>query len=169
MDVQGPEKARPYLAKAKATFPTLVDEENQLGQVFGFKVIPNGLLIDEQGVIRYLREGGFDIRKPETAAIVGQWAEGSDLKDVEHTVGPSSDGRAGHGGDTKAMRRFREGIEVYREGRPQEAVALWREGLAFEPDNLIVRKQIWAVENPDRFYDGAVDYGWQREQIEAGR
>ena len=163
MDVQGPEKARPYLAKANATFPTLVDQENQLGQVFGFKVIPNGLLIDEQGVIRYLREGGFDIRKPDTAAIVEQWAAGSDLSDIDHTS------RGGGHGDTKAMRRFREGIELYREGRSQEAVALWREGLAFEPDNLIIRKQIWAVENPDRFYDGAVDYGWQREQIEAGR
>ncbi len=29
-------------------------------------------------------------------------------------------------------------------------------------------KQIWAVENPERFYEGGIDWGWQRRQTESG-
>ena len=50
-----------------------------------------------------------------------------------------------------------------------EAVAAWRRGVAVQPDNYVIRKQIWAVENPDRFYQGSVDYAWQKEQLDAGR
>ena len=46
---------------------------------------------------------------------------------------------------------------------------LWRKGVELEPDNYIIRKQNWAVENPDRFYEDKVDFDWQREQMEAGR
>ena len=48
-------------------------------------------------------------------------------------------------------------------------MAAWRRGVALQPDNYIIRKQIWAVENPDRFYQGQVDYAWQKEQLDAGR
>ena len=47
MDAQGAERARPYVEKAGATFETVVDEENTLGQLYGFRAIPNGFLIDE--------------------------------------------------------------------------------------------------------------------------
>ncbi len=64
---------------------------------------------------------------------------------------------------------FREGLQEYRAGNVEAAMTLWREGMALEPDNYIIRKQVWAVENPDRFYDAGVDYDWQRQQIEQGR
>ena len=41
---------------------------------------------------------------------------------------------------------------------------LWRRGRDLDPGNYLIRKQIWAVENPDKFYNGDVDYDWQREQ-----
>ena len=34
-----------------------------------------------------------------------------------------------------------------------------------DPSNWIIHKQIWAVENPDKFYEGNVDYNWQRQQL----
>jgi len=49
-----------------------------------------------------------------------------------------------------------------------DAMVEWKKGRDLEPDNWVIRKQIWAVENPERFYDGAVDTGWQLEQIERG-
>jgi hypothetical protein len=48
-------------------------------------------------------------------------------------------------------------------------MAAWREGVAIEPDNFNIRKQIWAIEHPDKFYDDKVDYAWQREQMERGQ
>jgi len=142
-------------------FPTVIDSENILGHVFNFKAIPNVVLIDPSGVIRYIRRG-FDIRKPEFAEIVENWAQG----DSE----PSD--RLDHQDATvtaEAMEHFREGLALYQDNKPEEAIAAWRRGVAIEPDNYIIRKQIWAVENPDRFYDGPVDYAWQKEQLDKGR
>ena len=161
MDAQGAEKARPYVEKAGATFTTVVDDENLLGQLYGFKAIPNGFLIDERGVVQYRRLGGFDIRRAETASTVEQWA--SERMVAESTEAP--DLGAGH---SQAIAHFREGLELYREGKVEEAIAQWRKGVELEPDNYIIRKQIWAVQNPDRFYSGSVDFDWQKEQIAQG-
>ncbi len=39
--------------------------------------------------------------------------------------------------------------------------------MAFVRDNLLIRKQIRAVENPAKFYSSDdVDYNWQTEQLE---
>ena len=66
---------------------------------------------------------------------------------------------------TDSNELFRQGQAAYRDGRVDEALVLWKQGVQLDPDNYIVRKQIWAVENPDRFYDGDVDYDWQRQQM----
>ena len=164
MDAQGPEKARPYVEMAGATFPTVVDEENILGQLYGFKAIPNGFLVDEEGILRYKKLGGFDIRKPETVSIVEQWISAPRL-DESLLLDEVELGRE----HSRANEHFRQGQSLYKQGKAREAVDEWRKGTALEPDNLIIRKQIWAVENPGRFYDGDVDYAWQMEQMAEGR
>lgn len=163
MDAQGADRARPYVERAGATFTTLVDEENLLGEMFDFKLIPNGILIDEDGIVRYMKVGGFDVRKPETAEVVEKWATGADL-DAADLVPEVPEATA----SARVMDLFREGKRLYSGGDVNGVVAKWREGLALDPKNYIIRKQIWAVENPDRFYDGAVDYDWQREQTAKG-
>ena len=142
-------------------FCTAIDSENILGHLFNFKAIPNVVLIDPSGVIRYIRRG-FDIRKPEFAKIVESWAYGdSGLDDqLDHKDTTVTD---------EAMQYFREGLALYQNNKPGEALAAWRRGVAVEPDNYIIRKQIWAVENPDRFYDGPIDLAWQKEQLDNGR
>ena len=40
LDAQGPEKPRPFAEKAGCEFTTIVDEENLLGQLYGFKAVP---------------------------------------------------------------------------------------------------------------------------------
>ena len=163
MDAQGAEKARPYVDKAGATFKTVVDEENLLGQLYGFKAIPNGFLIDEQGVVRYKKLGGFDIRKAETSAVVKEWAAGSDLS------GSVGDPDAEPGSElSESNALLRQGLELYRRGEVAEAIAVWRKGISLDPANYILRKQVWAVENPDKFYEGDIDYGWQKEQTAKG-
>ena len=68
---------------------------------------------------------------------------------------------------TEATARFQLGLILLEGGKKQEAMAEWRKALALDPQNWIIHKQIWAVEHPDKFYDGGVDYGWQKEQLEA--
>ncbi len=160
MDAQGPDRVRPYVQAAGATFTTLVDQDNRLGQLFGFRAIPNGILVDEQGLVRYQRLGGFDIRRPETADLVERWAAGSNLE----LDSPAQVGMTPGSEHSRSNAVFQKGMGLYSSGKVKEALATWREAVALDPDNYIIRKQIWAVENPERFYAGDIDYGWQRER-----
>ncbi|MCC7485682.1 MAG: tetratricopeptide repeat protein [Burkholderiales bacterium] len=49
-------------------------------------------------------------------------------------------------------------------GRKDEAIAAWRNGLEADPMNFTLRKQIWMVQFPDRFYP-EIDMRFQVEQI----
>jgi len=164
IDAQGGDKARPYVERASATFTTVVDEENLLSRLYGFKAIPNGLLIDEGGVIRHKEFGGFDIREARTADLLERWAR----EGPWDAPALSAEDEAVTVGHARSMMHFQEGLELYRAGRASEAMARWREGVRISPENWVIRKQIWAVEHPDRFYGPSVDYDWQREQVEKG-
>ena len=158
VDLQGPEKARPYHDQASAEFVTVVDEQNSLARVFGYRAIPNGILVDETGRLQFQKYGGFDVKNAETRDLVSDFFSDGQISGQSDTsfTGPASD-------------HLERGLAHYRNGDIEQARAVWREGISVDPDNLNMRKQLWAVENPDKFYSGKVDYGWQREQIEQGR
>ena len=67
----------------------------------------------------------------------------------------------------EANARFQLGLTLLEVGKKAEAMSEWRKALALDPKNWIIHKQIWAVEHPDKFYDGNVDFGWQKAQLEA--
>ena len=48
----------------------MVDSTGQLGRLFDFDVVPNGLFVDDQGTPRLIDIGGFDIRRPEVGPQV---------------------------------------------------------------------------------------------------
>ena len=154
---------RSYVERAGATFTTLVDRGNVLSDLYGFRAVPNGFLIDERGIVRFAQLGGFDIGRRETAEMLERWVSGHSPEQAG--AEPKGGLGAGH---SQANALFREGLEHYRDGRTGEALALWRRGLELDPGNYLIRKQIWAVENPERFYEGDVDYDWQREQTARG-
>ena len=68
---------------------------------------------------------------------------------------------------TEAAARFRLGLVLLEVGKKEEAMVEWRKALALDPQNWIIHKQIWAVEHPDKFYEGDVNYDWQKAQLEA--
>ena len=112
--------------------------------------------------MRFSALGGFDIRRSETAEVLERWlSRRSDAPDGEE----STDVDSGH---SEANAIFREGLELFNAGSTDEALTRWRQGLELDPNNYLIRKQIWAVENPERFYEGDVDYAWQHEQIAKG-
>ncbi len=63
-----------------------------------------------------------------------------------------------------ATRERGEQDSLLVQGRTEEAMAEWRKALALDPGNWIIHQQIWAVEHPEAFYEGAVDYDWQKQQ-----
>ncbi len=112
LDLQGADKARPFAEKAKATYVTVVDGENLLGQLYGFKAVPNGFLIDEEGVVRYKKLGGFDIRKGEFADIVDRWVDSPSLD--ESLQAAEAELSEDH---SRAIDLFRDGLKLYRQGK----------------------------------------------------
>ena len=154
---------RRYVEKAGSKLTTLVDQENILSDLYGFRAVPNGFLIDEKGIVRFSQLGAFDVRRRETAEILERWVSGqSQALAGEESAGVLDPEHS------QANATFREGLDLYKAGKTGEALTRWRQGLELDPDNYLIRKQIWAVENPERFYEGDVDYNWQREQFARG-
>ena len=127
--------------------------------------VPNCILIDECGVVEYMRYGGFDIRKDSFKKIVWDWGKGSLAEDYSREDGSE---KAKSNRKTKADRYFRRGVNLYRQGLVNAALDQWKNGCAIDPTNWVIRKQIWALEHPEKFYEGSVDYCWQQEQVDKG-
>jgi tetratricopeptide (TPR) repeat protein len=64
---------------------------------------------------------------------------------------------------------FRIGKVLLKQGKKYEALLELKKAWKLDPDNWIIHKQIWAIENPERFYEGNVDYDWQKRQVEQGK
>ena len=198
MDVQGADLARPYVDIAQAEYANLVDAENILGDLIGFKAVPNTILIDEAG--RYqgmvspdeakewasaersedavaapastsVSTGAGRIRGLEARAdlLPRDAAAQSALAEGYHAAGRDEEAEAAYRlaltlGAADAPTHFRYGRLLLSQGRTEEGVASLKRALAVDPGNYVIRKQIWAVENPDRFYDGGIDWDWQKQQ-----
>ena len=107
-----------------------------------------------------------NVKNQETLAMLEKWLSDPDynavlLNDIKLSSKPTLKTNA------EASARFQLGLVLLEGGKKQEAMAEWRKALTLDPQNWIIHKQIWAVENPDKFYDGDVDYGWQKAQLEA--
>ncbi|MBV7338609.1 tetratricopeptide repeat protein [Chloroflexi bacterium TSY] len=163
IDFQGVEKVRPFVEQANATYPTVIDAENSLGLYFGFKAVPNAVFVDEAGIVRYTKFGGFDIRKAEDRQLADDFISRAEAGSLD------AEAKDANGFESQeAFDHFYQGLELYRAGNAQSAIEEWRKAIKLEPDNWIIRKQVWAMENPERFYAGPVDFDWQREQIANG-
>ena len=200
-----PDRPRPYAEHLP--FPTVVDSAGQLGRLLDFDVVPNGLFVDELGVLRLCHIGGFDIRRPEVGPQVDALLEADfsqteselplgplhqealelEVLRVELASNPDDAGlqfalgeallREGRLAEAEATLRraavldptdwsakFGLGTALYQQGRTVEALASWRDALKLDPPNFTVRKQIWMVEHPEKFYP-TIDFDWQREQL----
>jgi hypothetical protein len=157
----GGENARPYVEAAKTTFPTAIDDSGITAVAFGFKVVPNGLLVDANGIIRYAKYGGFEINHPEDVAAVTRFAAGGDpgpspASDVPYELS---------GLELELVATHLRLARVFDSlGRVDEAVGEWQAALRIDPRNFVVRKQIWAARHPEKFHP-AIDFAWQAVQL----
>jgi len=195
VDVQGADVARPYYEKHSVTFPRLVDQENRLGAVFGLSAVPNTHVIDEAGLFRGAGVGQDEIeallRESVVAGLDASAARLSLDELAARAEAHPDDATAlvAYADALRNTRRTAEAVPVYERAlkaderclpayfglssahladgdKVQAAEALKRARKLF-PKNWIVRKQIWAIEHPERFYEDKVDYGWQKEQLAA--
>lgn len=161
MEHGGAALARPFVQAAGASFPTAVDETGLTAIVFGFKAVPNGVLVDEAGIVRYAKYGGFSVDKVDDLSAVKRFARGEDS-------GPSPDDttpyRLGALENELVATKLRLGRLLAAQGQLEEAVEEWRSALRIDPANLVIRKQIWSALHPEKFHP-TIDWDWQRVQF----
>ncbi len=164
VDVAGPDAARPYVEKAKVTYPVWIDRALAVPSAVGETVIPLVLVFDRDGTLLLVTRGGPTKRVVEAvrAALASAKAPAG-AAPPSRTAEPGSAAKARV--ETPVQKLMRRADGELRKGARKEALATLREAWALEPMNWLVRKQIWAIESPERFYEGGVDFRWQTEQI----
>ena len=122
-------------------------------------------MIDEAG--RLVKAPfNVNVKNQKHLAMLEKWLSDPDYNtELFHNMKPSNKPPAKT--NAEAAARFQLGLVLLEGGKKKEAMAEWRKALALDPKNWIIHKQIWAVEHPDKFYKGGVDYGWQKTQLEA--
>jgi hypothetical protein len=64
LDTEGPDTARPFVEQAHAEHPSLIDVGHLVDELFGVVNVPNGVWIDEEGMIVRPAEPAFPGRNP---------------------------------------------------------------------------------------------------------
>ena len=162
-DAQGTEVARPWVEKAGGTYRALLDQRNQIGNAYNLKFVPVGILVDGEG--RLVRPvGSVNIDDETFYEELKEWAETGVIPAAWH-AGESAEVRPLTGGEQEADARFQLAIVLLDQGKREAAIAELKEAFKLDPKNWLIRKQLWAIETPEAFYEGDVDYGWQKEQM----
>ena len=163
-DAQGAGVARPWVEKAGGTYRALLDQHNVIGRACGLKYVPVGILVDEEG--RLVRAvGGVNIDQEDFRRQLSAWVETGAIP----PAWIESDSQAGAPAltpdEAEADARFQLAIVLLERDQRAEALAELRRAVRLDPQNWVIRKQMWAIEKPEAFYAGEVDYGWQKEQM----
>lgn len=154
-DAKGEETARPTVEASGAEFPVMLDTTSSLGTAFGSQLVPFGVFVDGDGIVRMVDvSGAFDIGDPRVRMNLERFLAGEPVEE------PDNPGEM----NPRALELFAEGVSALDAGDREGALALWREGLEVDPDNFIIRSQIWSIEHPEKFWP-EVDRRWQEEQL----
>lgn len=152
-DAQGAARVRPVVRERGVEFPVLVDRASTLAAALEFQVVPTGIFVDD-GRIALRHPDDFEAADPRVRAALDAFLNGEPVPD--------------HAGEQRmrpaALDRFAAGVAAHADGDDAGALRLWREALEIDPENFLVRSQIWALEHPERFWP-VVDREWQEQQL----
>ena len=159
VDGQGAEVVKPFTKGT--TFTTLVDENNTLVNMFRFKVVPNGIFIDEEGTIRMIKEG-FKVENPVHVQAVEQLIN----KEVDKVEFESKQGKSDQSELQLqlAQTKFKLGMEYAKQKRNGEALKELDDAILLDPENFTIRKQRWYIRFPEKF-GNEIDFDWQQGQL----
>jgi hypothetical protein len=161
VDVQGAKTARPWVEKAKAEFPVLIDREARLADRLGVNYVPFAVWLDRDGrMIR--RPQPVNVTKDSHRMAITRWLKQD--RNLLTAVGQSDpEPPRGFASETARL-RFSLAAHFLGNGKSARALVQLRKARDADPRNWLIRKQIWAIDHPERFYQGKVDFAWQHEQ-----
>ena len=161
MDAQGGAKAKPFVDEAKLTIDSLVDRKGSLWERFDFQVVPLQLYFDETGRLIYQSRGSAegDVLERLDEALK------QPLRPPAERVAAASTQPATAERD-EAARLFEQGVVALDAGKSEDALGLWKQALSQDPENWLIRKQIWTLEAPEVFWGSdEIDYRWQKARM----
>ena len=156
-DVQGPARVRPIVEAAGIRYPVLLDPDSTLAAAFGFQITPSGVFVGPDGIVGYIHGSAhqqFDVADPRVRANLELHLAG------RPPVPLAEETRFRSG----ALEVFAQGAAHLATGDLAAAISAWRGALALDPDNFLIRSQIWVAEHPERFWP-VVDREWQEQQL----
>lgn len=162
VDLQGAEVVKPYATDK--SFTTVIDSENKLANYLGFKVVPNGIFIDKEGVIRLIKRS-FYVSNPDHINAVEKLINGEAEKVVLDNEIYHSMNFASNAETLLSETKFKLGMEYAQNGKKEEALKELDDALRLDPDNVIIRKQRWYFRYPEKFTP-TIDAQWQQTQLE---
>jgi hypothetical protein len=190
LDTGGAETAGPWIQRASATHPSLIDAGHSLDELFGIVNVPSGVWIDEDGVIvrppetAYPRRPAFldrDVRAVdpphvrERVLAIKRLRIDADtymaaLRDwVRHgaasrcALSPSEVVRRGRGrsrDEATAAAHFELAQHLYLSGRQEAAVTHFRQAHRLQPDNWTYKRQAWSFADPSQGPTELYDGDW---------
>jgi peroxiredoxin len=177
LDTQGAAAARPWIEAARPEHPSLIDVAHRVGELFGISNVPNGVWIDEHGMIVRPAEPawpsppGHDTLD-ENKMSPGEQAIFAEVKKIriEHELYRTMIyDWARHGAASRyvlspdevvqrslprstneatAAAHFELGQHLHRQGNHAAAVTQWRAAHRLQPDNWTYKRQAWHLEDP---------------------
>lgn len=160
LDHEGPEAARPFAEAGGPDITTVVDDKGLLSAHYQFQVVPNGFLVDQDGVLQYAKYG-FSVDDAHDKATVERFISTGEVDE-------SPDPGAPYALDAETVEKIEAFLSDSREqrssGENSAAAESMRLALRLDPKNLTIRKQIWALEHPEKFHP-VIDFDWQAEQL----
>ena len=163
-DAQGSAAASPWVERAGGTYRALLDQYSSLGKAYNLKYVPVGILVDEAGhLVRAV--GGVNIDRGEFRSQLGGWVESGVIPRQWIKADRREVPRGLSAAEVEADGRFGLAIVQLEQGKRDEAIVELKEAFKLDPQNWLIRKQLWAIETPEAFYAAEVDYAWQREQV----
>ena len=137
LDFQGPEKVIPYLDEYGVKIKTFIDVDNSSGLLFGFKVVPNLLIFDEDLILKFKCIANINILKHEHKLLVENWLDTGDLESLNNINSKPISVPA-----KESVNVLREGNQILQAGQGG-AKQLLKNMVTDDPENFIFRKQIW--------------------------
>ena len=148
--------------EAKVSFTRLTDQHNAIGKAYALKYVPVAMVLDAQG--RLVRPVGLvNIGDDDFRAELYSWAATGEIPVAWQQLDGATT-RAMTPAEAEADARLQLALVLISRDKQDEAVEQLRQAVVCDPDNWLIRKQMWAIEAPSAFYDGPVDYDWQNQR-----
>ena len=128
------------------------------------KYVPVGILLDENGLLAR-PVSVVDIADEAFRTELEQWIISGECPPAWHDDselrGPTSLTTK----EQQADDHFQKAVNLLENSERDSALEELRHAVKLDPENWLLRKQEWAIDTPDAFYDGDVDYEWQTARI----